>query len=282
MPASDLLTVRVDESGDAGTGGRGTRWLVLGAAVEIGERGQLSDHVETIRQRLGIKGAAALHFSRIRRAKDQYGAYLTLSRAPFDAIVVAADSHAIFPDSGLTEPAVHYRYALRFVLERASQIAMAKGRMLEFVVEESGHFELSSFQEYVRRMRASSLPVDRIEWDVVDVDLIRTARKDEDLLLGVADGVAHAYFRALEPMPAWGTVMPIYGDMLQPRLWRGPAADRILGNGLTLLPTKKRDAYLVELPYLRSWAVDQEQVAPLLWHPSAESTNHSEGGAKQS
>lgn len=282
MAASDVLTVRVDESGDAGTGGRGTRWLVLAAAAETGAPGELLSSVEAIRQCLGMSGAAALHFSRIRRAKDQYGAYLALARAPFDAIVVAADSHAIFPDSGLIEPAVHYRFSLRFVLERASQIALENGQMLEFVVEESGHFELSSFQEYVRRIRASASPSDRIEWDVVDIDLIRTARKDEDLLLGVADGVAHAYFRALEPMPAWGTAMPIYGDMLQPRLWRGPAQDRILGNGLTLLPTKKRDAYLSEMPYLRRWAVDQEQVAPLLWHPGAESTNHSEGGAKQS
>lgn len=282
MAASDLLTVRVDESGDAGTGGRGTRWLVLGAAAETGAPGELLSSVEAIRQRLGMSGAAALHFSRIRRAKDQYGAYLTLAHAPFDAIVVAADSHAIFPDSGLIEPTVHYRYTLRFVLERASQIALEKGQMLELVVEESGHFELSSFQEYVRRIRASASHRDQIAWDVVDIDLIRTARKDEDLLLGVADGVAHAYFRALEPMLAWATAMPIYGDMLQPRLWRGPTADRILGNGLTLLPTKKRDAYLGEMPYLRRWVVDQEQVAPLLWHPGAESTNHSEGGAKQS
>ena len=266
---SDLLTVRVDESGDAGTGGKGTRWLVLAAIAETGEPGELSAAVEEIRHRLGLSSAAALHFSRIRRASDRYGAYLALARAPFSAVVVAADSHATYPDSGLNEPAVYYRHALKFVLERASQLAAAQERMLEFVIEEAGHFSLPEFHDYLRRIRMSASSRDRTDWDVVDIDLIRTARKDEDLLLGVADGVAHAFFRALEPMPAWESAMPIYGDMLQPHLWRGPTGDRVLGNGFTLLPTRVQDSRLREMAYLREWTIDQKQVAPLLWHPGA-------------
>ena len=271
MAPDDAPTLRVlvDESGDAGTRGKGTRWLVLGAAIETAGPDALSAAVEEIRHRLGLSGAAALHFSRIRRASDRYGAYLALARAPFAAVVVAADSHATYPDSGLNEPAVYYRHALKFVLERSSQIAAAQERMLEFVIEEAGHFSLPEFHDYIRRIRASASPRDRMEWDVVDVDLIRTARKDEDLLLGVADGVAHAFFRALEPMPAWESAMPIYGDMLQPHLWRGPRNDQVFGNGLTLLPTNRRTSHLAELPYLQEWAINQKQVAPLLWHPGA-------------
>lgn len=272
MAASDVLTVRVDESGDAGTGGRGTRWLVLAAAAETGAPGELLSSVEAINVQRGRNADALLHFAQIRSGVAKHAAYIALSQAPFTAIVIASDTRTIRGGRtfGRGNPQFHYRYALRYMLERASQMAWISGRELEFVIEESSHFDLESFQEYVDLLKARSVGGDsRMRWDVIASERIRTASKSEDPLLGVADGVAHAYFLALEPDQRSRIVMPAYGDMLQPRLWRGPTDGPILRSGFTFIPTPETEHYLLEFPHVRKWAVEGIQVAPLLWHPGA-------------
>ena len=273
--ASDLLTVRVDESGDAGTGGKGTRWLVLAAIAETGKPGELLSSIEAINVQRGRAADATLHFRRIRRSNLKHAAYISLSEVPFSAIVVASDTRTVRPVRGglaygRGNPQQHYYYALRYVLERASQMAWSRGRELEFVVEQSRHFDLEAFRRYVDLLRARSGGNDEfMRWDAIAPERIRTAAKQEDVLLGVADGVAHAYFIALEPDQDSRMLMPIYGDMLQPRLWRDPTGGPILRSGFTFIPTSETEGYLREFPYVHRWALEGKQVAPLLWHPGA-------------
>ena len=262
----------MDESGDPGTGGRGTRWLVLAAAAETGAPGELLSSIEAINVQRGRSADALLHFAHIRSAAAKHAAYVSLSQAPFTTIVVASDTRTTRGGRtfGRGNPQFHYRYALRYVLERASQMAWNSGRELEFVIEESSHFDLEAFRDYVDLLRTRSVGRDSdMRWDVIASERIRTASKSEDSLLGVADGVAHAYFLALERDQRSRLVMPTYGDMLQPRLWRGPADGPILRSGFTFIPSSETGRYLLEFPHVREWTVEGIQVAPLLWHPGA-------------
>lgn len=105
----DTLTVYVDESGDAGTLGRGTRWLVLAGVAETGERAALRQTLADIGVRLGQQSPSAVHFAHIRNASVQHAALATLANEDFTAIVVACDTTRVRREDGLAEPSVHYR-----------------------------------------------------------------------------------------------------------------------------------------------------------------------------
>ena len=67
MAPDDAPTLRVlvDESGDPGTRGKGTRWLVL-VAAETGAPGGLLSSIEAINVQRGRTADALLHFAHIR------------------------------------------------------------------------------------------------------------------------------------------------------------------------------------------------------------------------
>ena len=86
-----------------------------------------------------------------------------------------------------------------YVSYYASQIAAAAGEPLDFTIEESGNFDLGAFLFHVGNARRTTTAVDIMDWSVVDESRIRTAKKREEHRLSVADGIAHAFFRALTP-----------------------------------------------------------------------------------
>jgi hypothetical protein len=248
---TDLLTVYVDESGDAGTLGRGTRWLVLAGVAETGAPGALRNTLVDIAQRLRQEGPLAVHFSRIRNASVQHAALATLANEDFTTIVVASDTRRVRLGDGLAEPNVQYRYALKLLFERASQLAAHRGCQLDFVVEASGHFDVEAFRQYLLRSKGRPSPQDRTIWDVVDISRVRTISKNGELLLSAADGVSYAFLRALEPPPGWNVATPQLAELFQRHLWTGRLGSRVLHNGLTFVPTPETPAFLREYPHLR-------------------------------
>lgn len=250
---TDILTVYVDESGDAGTLGRGTRCLALAGVAETGEPGALRDTLVDIAKLLRRAAPFAVHYSRIKNASVQLAALTTLANEDFTAIVVASDSTRIRPGTGLAEPNVHYRYALKLLFERASQLAAQRGSQLDFVIEASGHFDVEAFRQYLLRARSRPGPDDRTKWEVVDISRVRTSPKHGELLLRAADGVSYAFLRALEPPRGWSVATPQLAEPFQRHMWRGMSGSRVLHNGLAFLPTPETPSFLREYPHLRRW-----------------------------
>lgn len=263
----DHLRVFVDESGDPGPGGEGrsTRWLVFAGVAAIGADDDLRHFATelrwTVMQQPGRAGP--LHFSKLSGAK-KLPAFMRLAAAPMQVIVAAADTTNAAEAPGLQDPQNQYRFALKYVIERASWLAEMQQRPLELVIEQSAHVSIESVREYVARLRRNPHSGRFGRWKWVDESRIRMAGKDDQPQLWLADGAAHAFFQALEDDPIAGEPVPIYADLLQPLLWPGADGRGIQWNGFTFIPTQRTGDFVQEFPWIKRWIVEQEQVTGAL------------------
>ena len=265
----DALEAVIDESGDAGTGGKGTRWLVIALVLDEGEPGELATLLHRIKAE-HAKAKQALHFTEMRNVRRKLDAYQQLAEAPITAIVVAIDTWSIHLDHIYARSRQLYRYGMMLALERASEIAAASSRRLVVTVESSS---LSDIRELRQALQGPSLERraswPRMRWDAIGAAEIKSATKSEEPKISVADAVAHAYFRALEPAFQGDLTAAMYADLLHPRLWRGPRDQRIGRNGLVFVPLGRAVEYVRSSPLIEQWVAAQKQGAPLLWHHHA-------------
>lgn len=262
----------VDESGDAGVGGKGSRWLVIALVLDLGAPGELADCLAGIRE-VAQRQRAVLHFAGMKSAERKLAAYQMLAAAPISTIIVAVDTTVISPDYPLDHPGRLYRYGLRLALERASVAAAASGRPLQVTVEDSNYLDLEPFRTQLEGLRATPDATpdtpSAMRWDAFDPTDIAVAGKDEEFLLGAADGAAHAFYRAIEPAFAGDPTAAMFADILFPTLWRGPDDARVLRNGFAFVPPSMAHAYLNEIESLRYWLGEQRQIAAPFWLPTA-------------
>ena len=224
---------------------------MLAGVAETGTPAALRNALVDIAKRLRQEAPFAVHFSGIRNASVQHAALTTLANEDFTAIVVVSDTRRVLPGTGLDQPNVHYRYALKLLFERASQLAAQNDCLLDFVIEASGHFDADAFRQYLSRSRERPGPHDRTNWEVADISRVRTRPKDGELLLSAADGVSYAFLRALEPPRGWDVVTHQLAELFRRHLWKGLQGSRVLHNGLVFLPTPETPSYLREYPHLR-------------------------------
>lgn len=277
------LRLFVDESGDPGTHPASTRWLVFGAVAVLPGDDSVSEAVGEVSARLNLRGT--LHFTSIRRSVQKLYAFKTLAKANFTSLVVVSDAHAWRPGSGPAQHnAMHYRYVLSHLVQRATVLASSLGLELDLILEESGHTSLESVRSYIERL--SSYPAgDRrrrfADWRVLSPDSIWMVPKHEEPLLSAADGLAHAYYKALVVDPKLGTTEPHYADIMQPHLWSHGNPAKIAGAGFFCTPPGTEQRVYRDYPYIREWVIEQKQVAPLLWLSGAEAPPNREGLKEQ-
>lgn len=262
MPAP--LHALIDESGDAGTAGKGSRWLVIALTLDLGRPGELAAHLDAIRE-VAQRQRAFLHFADMKSLSRKLLAYQMLAAAPLSTIIVAIDTAAISPGQRLARPGRLYRYGLLLALERASQIAAALGRPLEVTIEGSDYLDLDRFRRQLEGLRRVPDAMPAMRWDLLAPSRIAVSGKRGEFLLGAADGAAHAFYRAIEPAFAGDPTAMMYADILLPTLWRGPDDSRIFRNGFTFAPPSRAHAYLNEIEVLQRWLGEQRQVAAMLW-----------------
>jgi hypothetical protein len=240
----------IDESGDEGTGGRGSRWLVFGCAMaSASELPLLASTVDAASAILGHRsgrGRRRIHFRRLAH-HDKRGVLKFLAIADWLAIIVASDTTSITPGSYLVRPEYQYNYALRYVIERVSQRAEEIREAASIYIDSRRNFDLQRFRTYMILLKNRGAP--RIRWQYVDPGRIYTATHAQRPNLALADGLAHAGFKALEPDEWWGHNELAYLDEVKGRLWRGPAAaNRIHDYGFVLMPTPSGAALLQSIP----------------------------------
>ena len=258
------LRAFIDESGDAGTGGKGSRWLVIACVLDLGAPGELAAHLDAIRE-VAQRQRAFLHFADMKSLSRKLVAYQMLAAAPLSTIIVAIDTAAICPGQRLARPGRLYRYGVLLALERASRIAAALGRPFEVTIEGSDYLDVERFRRQLERLRTVPEAMPEMRWDMLDPAAVGVAGKHGEFLLGAADGAAHAFYRAIEPAFAGDPTAAMYADILLPTLWRGPDDSRIFRNGFAFAPPSRAHAYLNEIEVLQRWLGEQRQIAAMLW-----------------
>lgn len=240
----------IDESGDAGTAGRGSRWLVFGCAMVADK--------DAVRTRAACAHACAiattgrknwLHFVDMSH-DDKHGAIGVLTRPPWEGLIVASDTSEILPGSRLGDPSSQYRYAARYVIERVSARATELDETATIVFEHRRSFDFQGLLDYVELLSGRS--GSGIDPNRVDRGRISQMAKGSDEILCIADALAYAGFRALEPQRLWKRYERSYLDALVPKLWRGPKGKEDLHSwGFVLMPTPLYGTKFVrEYPWL--------------------------------
>jgi len=245
------LIAYVDESGDEGTIGHGSRWLVFACILDTTDSfsDSLGSFVELAAKKISRQRQKRLpHFAKLSHA-DKRGVLELFIQADWDAVVVATDTTIVRDGSALAKPSYQYNYALRYVLERASQRAALAEEELTFIIERRRNFDLAGFRDYVRRLR--DLDSTRMAWHVVSEDRLLEASCAQIPELCFADGVAHAMFKAIEPDADWKHYELAYAEIVRRHLWRRNGA--LLGSGLTFMPTLGTAQFLREYPWVSEW-----------------------------
>lgn len=240
------MDVLVDFSGDPGVQGKGVRWLVIAAVADL-SNGSLATRLEAVRKKSRYPDGKPIS---LKGKPHDYkrGVIHELLNESWISFVAAADTVQVRDGSGLAVPQKNINYAMKYVMERASQLAKEIGDdSLTVRIEQAGNFNTSAFRDYIARMQHRPPQVDFMEWSVVDPQRIIELAKEDDHRLSVADVVAHSAWTALTPDPEWGHCEACYLEWVAPRLarWSNGAP---LRKGFVFLPTSLQDQYLGEFP----------------------------------
>lgn len=224
----------IDESGDPGTRGSGSRWLALGCAMLAdGEAPAVEAAVRRAREIIGGRSLNNLHFKELQH-DDKVGTLNLIADETWTGVVVAFDKSKITPGSRLNAPRSLYNYAARFLVERVADYAERVQEPARVHFERSRVFDLDEFTGYIDRVKREDGA--NVNLRLISPELMQVIRKGEAPELEIADGVAHAAFRALEPHRKWGHIEPAYLNILLPKLLRSGSNGQLVGWGLVILP----------------------------------------------
>ena len=238
----------IDESGDPGTRGSGSRWLALGCVMLAeGAAPAVEAAVQRAREIIGGPSLPNLHFKKLHH-DDKVGALNLVAAEDWTGVVVAFDKSKITPGSRLNDPQTLYNYAALFLIERVAEYAEIIQEPARVYFERSRVFDLDEFTGYIDDLRGQDDTNPNLSF--ISSEQLQVLRKGAAPELEIADGVAHAAFRALEQHRKWGHLEPRYMRIVMPKLLRGKTHGRIGGNGLVLMPTENLEAFRDEYSWL--------------------------------
>ena len=241
----------VDDAGDEGTRGSGTRWLVFGCAmVADADVPSARSGAEAAGIVVGRGEPRWLHFRDLQH-DDRLGAIDYLCSQPWLGVIVATDTTRVKEGSALWQPSYQYNYAARYVVERISRRAEELGEEAIIYFEHRRNFDLLAFRRYIDLLLARRDP--RLNPACISSARIFQMPKGDDSLLCIADGLEHAGFRALEPHRFWRRHERAYLNAFLPRIWRGPVGEENIHVwGFVLMPTKLWGGlFISEYPWIR-------------------------------
>lgn len=205
------FVVYIDESGDEGfkfaPDGKhdwSSLWFVISAVIvrsenEMDQVGVIDD----IRTRLGKDKKFAIHFRDLKHEQKALAADLVGKKA-FRTVSVAIYKPAIASPEAFNERYRLYFYATRYLLERVSWLCRDTRRdpedKAEIVFSNRAGMSYDELRDYLNtllRHHANGSKDIRIDWSVIDCNLIRSEQHKKLKGLQVADIVASSTFSAL-------------------------------------------------------------------------------------
>ena len=240
----------IDESGDEGTINKGSRWLLFGCAMIADS--DLEATRGTVQLACTIapnkRNPKTLHFKDINH-DDKRGLISVISKGPWSGVVVASDTTMVHANSWLAKPIIQYNYAARYVIERVSMKASILKEPATIYFEARRNFNLKAFREYIDLLLYRG--DHRLNPDWISPERIHIMEKGVDECLCIADGLANAAYKALEPHRTWGTFETAYIEGFKPALWMGPPGEEnLLEWGFVLMPTPAFEGFVMEYPWI--------------------------------
>jgi hypothetical protein len=221
--------VYIDESGDEGftflpNEQGSSRWLVLSALVIRKENDLLT--VELAKQARELLKKPAKHPLHFRELKHE-------QRVPLARLIGQAQARAVsvlIHKPSIPEPEIFqqqkyslYRYACRLLLERVSWLCRDHHRTghgdgrAELIFSNRSAMSYDDLRTYLHQLKDDTSV--RIEWNIVEPDLVRAINHDQLAGLQLADAVATSMFYAVHKNQ-YSEVEERYLKLIAPIIYR--------------------------------------------------------------
>lgn len=232
----------IDESGDEGftfrpDGSGSSRWLVLSALVMRKENDPLVVKVAgSARELLRKPPKFPLHFRNLKHEQRVALARL-LGEMPSRTVSVLIHKPSMEePENFQQEAYSLYRYASRLLLERVSWLCrdnrkkgVGNGKV-ELIYSNRSAMSYDELRAYLHQLRIDSPRKNiRVEWEVIDPDMVKAVNHDQLAGLQLADAVATSVYYAVTPN-VYGDIEDRYLRLIAPTIYRHEK--RVEGYGL--------------------------------------------------
>jgi len=222
----------IDESGDEGTGGKGTKWFVITALIANQEEATALGHsYHRIKQRINLSADKVLHWSELSHPRKK-AVTEELVNNDFSICSVLVDTQ--HPDIVNTNPRLQgrrlYFYTFRRLVERITWYCDDKGYKVRLYPENKGgikYEELNGYLDYIQ-----SQPDCEIREDCILG--VKPKAKSQSNLIQLADCVCGAAYNAVEYK--YGVIEDSYLLMLKDKLYK--RSGKVFSYGLKFMPHK--------------------------------------------
>lgn len=248
----------VDDTGDPGTGGSGSPWLgYVSFVVPSSGLGDAYVFREKAAARMPETAGLPENWHAEKNIDDFYGT-LRLMANELDGWCW----HAVLSNTAMStsetsryihRPAEHRYWVLLWLLERISWLAESRNEQAEVFVERSGD---ALDETELRRRYERGLPNGRgASYHFLDPRRIHISEPVHQPLLNLADTIAYAVGKAVNPHKQRNETFPEYLEMVWPNVWAGPISGRcnLLDYGFRMLPWNSNNEHRQSLPFVEKW-----------------------------
>jgi len=222
----------IDEAGDEGIGGKGTKWFVLTALIANQEEAtSLGYTYQRIRQRINLSASKPLHWSELSHPRKK-AVVEELTSSSFSICSVLVDTQ--HPDIVNTSPKLMgrrlYFYTFRRLVERITWCCNDKGCKVRLYAENKGGIKYEELNGYLNYIQ--SQPDCEIRKGCILG--VKPKAKTQSNLIQLADCVCGAVQNAIEHK--YGVIEDSYILMLKDKLYRRDS--KVFGYGIKFMPHK--------------------------------------------
>jgi len=222
----------IDESGDEGIGGKGTKWFVITALIASQEEATALGYAyHRIKQRINLGADKVLHWAELSHPRKK-AVIEELANSGFSICSVLVDTQ--HPDIINTSPKLSgrrlYFYTFRRLVERVTWYCDDKGYKVRLYPENKAGIKYKELNDYLNYIQSQS-----------DCEIrkgcilgVQPKAKSQSNLLQLADCVCGAAYNAIEYK--YGVIEDSYLLALKDKLYR--RGDKVFGYGIKFMPHK--------------------------------------------
>jgi len=223
----------IDESGDEGIGGKGTKWFIITALIANQEEAAaLGNTYHRIKQRINVGANKVLHWSELSHSRRK-AVTEELATNDFSICSVLVDTqHQDIINTSLKLGGRLYFYTFRQLVERITWYCDDKGYKVRLYPENKAgikYRELNGYLNYIQ-----SQPDCEIRKGCILG--VKPKSKSQSNLLQLADCVCGAVQNAVEYK--YGVIEDSYLLMLKDKLYR--RSGKVFGYGIKFMPHKSK------------------------------------------
>ena len=205
---NSTFVVYIDESGDEGfsLGGGSSDWFVLSAVITRKAHDlETVKLVDGVRTQLGKPEKKPLHFRDIKH--EQRLPYVqAIAKADLRTVSVLVHKPSLKEPEKFRERYRLYFYSVRYLLERVSWYCRdhrnphdAGDGCAELVFSNRAEMSYTDMKDYLKLLREQTGFFDaRVDWSVINPDLISAFTPGKRMGLQIADAVASSFFYAVQ------------------------------------------------------------------------------------